>query len=164
MDTTREAEVGIIKVMNKHMLEFLNSQRVGVLSVQMLDKTPHGATVHFAHTDNPIAFIFETYREYRKCEPLYAQKETPASFVVGFQEGQQSKTAQLDGIVSLIESGDSRVTLYLEKFPEKREKAKGDKVVWFVFTPTWWRFTDWSGPQGKSVYLSNDATRDTADV
>ena len=139
--------------MPQELLDFLKQQRVGVLAVQMPDSSPHGATVHFSHTEDPLIFTFETHRDYRKCEPLFANSETPATFVTGFTEG-ASKTAQLDGIVQLIDADDERVERYLQKFPEKREKSQGEKVVWFTFTPHWWRFTDWTTPEGKKIWVS----------
>ena len=142
--------------MPQKIKEYLDTQRVGVLAVQMLDGTPHGATVHFAHTTEPFEFTFETYRDYRKCEPLFVQDTTSATFVIGFTEGKQ--TLQMDGAAQLIDTTDERVELYLQKFPEKREKFAdmGDKAVWFTFTPTWWRFTDWDTPDGKTIVSSED--------
>jgi hypothetical protein len=133
---------------------FLASQRVGVLAVQMLDGTPHGATVHFAHTEDPLVFTFETDRRYRKFEPLAAGAAVPATFVTGFEEG-ESRTAQFDGVAQVIDAGDPLIERYLEKFPEKRTKYQGKHVVWLTFTPRWWRYTDWTSPEGKTIYNSD---------
>ncbi len=78
--------------------------------------------------------------------------------MVGFHE-ENPKTLQLDGEVSLIKKDDMQsaalIELYLNKFPEKKEKAKGPNVIFFTFTPTWWRFTDFTRPEGKLILLSN---------
>jgi hypothetical protein len=136
------------------LLAFLSSQRVGVLAVRMLDGTPHGATVHFSHVSDPLIFAFETDDRYRKYEPLATGEPVPASFVTGFVEG-ASKTAQFDGVAQLVDSASPHVARYLEKFPEKKAKASGEHVVWLTFTPSWWRFTDWTLPEGKTVFNSD---------
>lgn len=140
--------------MNQSILDYIKTQRVGVLAVEMFDGSPHAATVHFAHTEDPLVFYFETYREYRKAESLFGRDKTRASFVIGSDESNM-KTLQLDGIIELLkpteEVGES---IYLGKFPEKKEKAKDPKFVFFKLTPTWWRFTDWTNPEGKTILLS----------
>lgn len=140
--------------MNPSILDYIKTQRVGVLAVEMLDGSPHAATVHFAHTENPLVFYFETYREYRKAEPLFGRDKTRASFVIGSDESNM-RTLQLDGIIELLKPTEEvGVSVYLGKFPEKKEKSKDPKFVFFKFTPTWWRFTDWTNPQGKIILLS----------
>ncbi len=141
--------------MHQEIFDYLKTQRVGVLAVEMLDGSPHAATVHFAHTEDPFVFYFETYRDYRKAEPLYGRDVTRASFVVGSDE-RNMKTLQLDGTVVLLKSEEKAVfdSIYLGKFPEKVKKSEDPKFVFFKFTPTWWRFTDWTAPQGKIVLLS----------
>jgi len=143
--------------MNQEILDFIKSQRVGVLAVEMLDGSPHGATVHFAHTENPVQFLFETSSDYRKSEALLGRDITRASFVVGTDEGNM-KTLQLDGEIHVIKPEEKRLIddVYLNKFSEKKEKSKGPKVVFFIFVPKWWRFTDWTKPQGKLILTSED--------
>ena len=50
--------------MDNSVIEYLKTQRVGVLAVEMPDGSPHAATVHFAHTESPLVFYFETNRDY----------------------------------------------------------------------------------------------------
>jgi general stress protein 26 len=141
--------------MEPEILEFLASQRVGVLAVEMLDGSPHGATVHYAHADKPVIFYFETNRSYRKAEPLFGREVTRASFVVGTDAGAK-KTLQLDGTVQLLapEQKEMFDAIYYEKFPTKKEKASDPTVVMFKFVPTWWRYTDWTVPDGKKILMS----------
>lgn len=142
--------------MNRDVLEYIKTQRVCVLAVEMPDGSPHAATVHFAHSEDPLAFIFETHRDYRKSEALFGRAETRASVVVGFEEGKATKTLQLDGTVRLLSDEDAALQeVYLAKFPEKKEKAKDPKAVFFKFIPAWWRFTDWGGPNGKTIITSD---------
>ena len=137
--------------MPQEALDCLNSQRVGVLAVKMLDGTPHGATVHFAYRLEPLTFIFLTTPTYRKLEPLRFG-ETPATFVVGTTE-ELNKTLQMDGLANLEDTEELR-NIYFTKFPEKLGKHPED--VFFTFSPSWWRYTDWTLPQGKTIWSSKD--------
>jgi uncharacterized protein YhbP (UPF0306 family) len=144
--------------MDKKITEFINSQRVGVLAVEMPDGSPHAATVHFAYDTNSGLFLFETYRTYRKAEPLFAKEAVRATFVIGTDE-QTKKTLQIDGTAQLVTSNAEKELfkkIYFEKFPEKLKKAEemGENFVSFSFKPTWWRFTDWTPPQGKVIMSS----------
>lgn len=142
--------------MNPEILNYIKSQRVGVLAVEMLDGSPHGATVHFANTENPLQFFFETYREYRKAEALFGREISRATFVIGSDESNM-KTLQMDGEMRLIKPEEKQIIddVYLGKFPEKKEKSKEPKVVFFTFIPKWWRFTDWTKPEGKIILTSD---------
>ncbi len=142
--------------MKQEILDYIKGERIGVLAVEMLDGSPHGATVHFAHTDSPLTFYFETYRDYRKAEPLFGKETTRASFVIGCDE-KTMKTLQLDGVAELIkpEEKETYDAVYFGKFPEKKEKSKDPKFVFFKFTPTWWRFTDWTAPEGQRITVSH---------
>ncbi len=135
--------------MQQEILDYIRSQRVGVLAVKMMDGSPHGATVHFAHMENPLTFIFLTSPSYKKVEPL-RKGDSPASFVIGVSEDNM-KTLQMDGVARLLDTEELR-TAYFKKFPEKLDKHPDD--VFFVFTPFWWRFTDWTTPQGKMIVAS----------
>ena len=141
--------------MQQQILDYIKTQRIGVLAVEMLDGSPHAATVHFAYAEDPLIFYFETYREYPKAEALFGRDSSRASFVIGSDESNM-KTLQLDGIVELINPEEKPVydSVYFEKFPNKLEKSKDPKFVFFKFTPTWWRFTDWTQPEGKLILTS----------
>ncbi len=143
--------------MDQKILDYINSQRVGVLAVEMLDGSPHAATVHFANTEDPLQFYFETYREYRKAEPLFGKNMTRASFVIGSSESDM-KTLQIDGEARLITEEEKELfdAIYFGKFPNKKEKSLDPKFVFFIFNPTWWRYTDWAGPNGKEILTSDN--------
>ncbi len=141
--------------MPKEIIEYIASERVGVISVEMLNGSPHAATVHFAHNDEPLRFIFETERTYRKSEPLLKNAKTRAALVIGFEEGPKAKTLQLNGEVQVTKDIKHRDT-YLKKFSEKADKAENPDVLFFTFTPTWWRFTDWGRPEGKTIITSDE--------
>lgn len=99
--------------------DFLDENRVGVLAVEMMDGSPHGATIHFAHTINLFEFYIITNRNYRKAEPMLASGYTRASLVIGFSESIM-KSLQLDGEVGLVDrSLVNFQQVYLVKFPDR---------------------------------------------
>lgn len=132
------------------MLDFLKTQRVGVIAVEMPDGSPHGATVHFAHTEDPFRFIFLTDPESRKHEPLAGKKTVRATFVIGASE-ETMKSLQMDGEAQLMDTPEVR-DAYLSTFPGKIEKFAHN--VLFTFSPIWWRYTDWKTPEGKKIWTS----------
>ncbi|MBP6866452.1 MAG: pyridoxamine 5'-phosphate oxidase family protein [Candidatus Pacebacteria bacterium] len=143
--------------MKQEIINYLKTQRVGVLAVEMLDGSPHAATLHFAQAENPLVFYFETSKDYRKSEPILSKESVRASFVVG-SDANDMKTLQLDGQVRLVPESEKEKfkEVYFGKFPEKLAKSYGVEQVYFTFTPTWWRFTDWTTPNGKMILTSTD--------
>lgn len=140
----------------EEVLDYIKSQRVGVIAIEMLDGSPHAATVHYAHTEDPLMFCFETNRGYRKSEALLGRKTSRASFVIGFDEDHM-KTLQFDGEVRLIEDGSEEALferIYMKKFPSKNVKSNDPDFLAFLFIPTWWRFTDWMRKGGKVILQS----------
>ena len=146
-----------IELMRPEILAYLQSQHIGVLAVEMLDGSPHGATVHFAYTESPLQFFFETHREYRKTEALFGRETSRATFVIGADE-QHKVTFQLDGNVRLLtpEEQHQIQDVYLNRFPDKTEKSQEARVVFFTFLPNWWRFSDWTRPEGKLILTSEE--------
>lgn len=141
---------------NREILDYIKSQRVCVLAVEMLDGSPHASTVHFANTEDPLVFFFETDRAYRKSEALFGRDKSRASLVVGADESNM-KTLQVDGELRLIKESEEKLfqEVYFKKFPEKVAKVSTHKLVFFLLTPTWWRFTDWTKPGGKVIVNSD---------
>lgn len=142
--------------MHQDVLDFITSKRVSVFAIEMPDGSPHAATVHFAYKDEPLTFIFLTSKRYRKSESLLRKEVSRASFVIGFEEAHgMEKTFQADGEARLLKLDDPLVRVYLAKFEEKQLKIDETDDIFFSFTPTWWRFTDYSGTKGKTVYNSD---------
>jgi len=139
------------------IIEFINSQRICVLALEMLDGSPHGSTVHYAYDEKSGTFFFETYSTYRKGEVLAKKSTVRASIVIGVDESNM-KTLQLDGEARLItsEEKENYDKVYFEKFPNKKEKSVDPKFVFFCFTPKWWRYTDWTKKDGKKIICSED--------
>jgi general stress protein 26 len=143
--------------MNQEILDFLNTQRLGVLAIQMLDNAPHADVIHFAHLSEPLTFFFETTTDSRKAKALYGNSQSFASLVIGLDES-NLKTLQLDGIVRIVQAEQDRAAFdaaYLAKFPERKEIIADPKTISVIFQHTWWRFTDWTKEGGKLVLESN---------
>jgi len=144
--------------MPKEIIDFIQSQFISVLSIEMMDGSPHGATIHFAYDQESGMFLFETYRSYRKCEALFGREKSRASLVIGFNEDDR-KTLQMDGEVKLFSTDTERIffnKIYFKKFPNKKVKADDPNFVFFYFSPLWWRYTDWDSPEGKIMLSSLD--------
>ncbi|MEI6316204.1 MAG: NUDIX domain-containing protein [bacterium] len=143
--------------MRKIIVDYLNTERAGVLAVEMPDGSPHAAAVHFAYCNAPVTFFFETRSTYRKFEALKDDKKSRASFVVGCNDSIM-KTMQLDGVVEVVKENEQELfdSVYFEKFPEKIKKEKEETIIYFKFTPAWWRYTDWNHVDGKFIIHSED--------
>jgi hypothetical protein len=110
-----------------------------------------------AHSDKPLMFFFETHSNSRKGQAILASEPTKASLVVGFDE-QAPRTLQLDGQIRQIKPEEKEFfnKVYLGKFPEKNEKAKGDDIIFLIFTPTWWRWTDWTNKTTGKIIINSE--------
>jgi uncharacterized protein YhbP (UPF0306 family) len=141
--------------LNTEALEYLATQRIGVLAIEMLDGSPHAAALHFAHTENPAVFYIATGVDSRKSEALLKNGSSRATFVVGADENNM-KTFQADGIARVVDASENEafMEVYLRKFPKREGRVKDAKALLMVFTPTWWRFTDWKTPEGVKIWKS----------
>ena len=133
-------------ISKKQLLDFLKSHRVGVLSVQLKDGSPHGATMHFSHQESPTKLFFLTDRNYRKCEALLEDNPVRGSFVVGFSE-EEMKTLQLDGVVRVVSDANKLALLkevHFKKIPTAKEYENDPDSIFLEFLPTWWQYSDYN--------------------
>ena len=125
-------------------MDFLRASRVGVLSVLLKDGSPHGATVHFSHQENPAKLFFLTDRTYKKCEALLGGNPVRASFVLGFSE-EEMKTLQIDGVIRIVSDEGELAALkevHFKKIPTAKEYENDTDSVFLEFVPAWWQYTD----------------------
>lgn len=143
--------------MKQEVLDYLSTQRVGVIAMETSDGTPHAATIHFANTNDPFVIFIETGRNSRKAEHLKEHESARASIVIGSNE-KDPQTLQMDGIAQIIDESekDLFIKTYLGKFAEKTSKLENPEIIGIKFTPTWWRFTDMRNPAEKLVLSSED--------
>ncbi len=130
--------------MDKTVQDFLSNDRIAVLGILQDDNSVHSASLHYAHTDEPLVFYFLTERESRKCRPLIRGQAPQASLVVGFSE-EIFKTFQAEGTVAFVDNNEQgRVwEIYLQKFPDNAKWKDDEDMVLLKFTPTWWRYRDY---------------------
>lgn len=132
--------------MDSQVIEFLAKNRVSVLTTLLLDGSPHSATLHYSHIDEPLKFFFSTEKTSRKCKGLLDGKKVKASMVVGFSE-EEWITLQMDGVVkAIIDLNELRKIhkIHYAKHPNS-EKYKDDSATIFLkFAPKWWRYTDYN--------------------
>jgi general stress protein 26 len=142
-------------IMDQDVIDYIRSQQFGVLAIEMMDGAPHASTLHFTHTENPLVFYFGTYRNYRKAEALLGRAVSRASFVIG-SDPKDMRTLQLDGEVKLLSAEEQeqfKIT-HLSAFPDRLEKSNDPNFILFMFTPMWWRFSDWTRKDGKVIRTS----------
>ncbi len=135
-----------MNIQERVVLDFLRASRVGVLGVLLKDGSPHGATVHFSHQENPAKLFFLTDRTYKKCEALLDGASVRASFVLGVSE-EEMKTLQLDGVVRVVsDEGELAAlkTVHFGKIPTAKEYEDDTDSVFLEFTPAWWQYTDYN--------------------
>ncbi|MDP2665745.1 MAG: hypothetical protein Q8P23_03905 [bacterium] len=133
-------------IKEQRVLDFLDTNRVGVLSVLLKDGSPHGATLHFSHQNNPTKFFFLTDRKYKKCDALLGGNPVRASFVLGFSEAEM-KTLQLDGSVRVVSDVEELATLkdiHFKKITTAKEYENDPDSVFLEFIPTWWQYSDYN--------------------
>lgn len=139
--------------MDRTVTDYLSSQRVGCLAVAGPDGRVYGSTVHFASTEVGKLFI-QIGTDSRKYQ---AVKNGPcsASFTVGFSE-EEWKTLQLDGELRQIEPEQDKEfqEVYYRKNPQAK-KYRGDDTAYLLFTPSWWRYSDFSVGDPPKVISSN---------
>lgn len=131
--------------MTPDILSFINDNRIGVICVTMPDGTPHAATIHYSHSEEPFVLYVSTRSNSRKCESLVPGKTAKASFVIGFDESTM-KTFQADGEVTHVTDADELEKIYAIHYAKHpfAEKFKADPTTAILkFTPNWWRFSDY---------------------
>ncbi len=133
-------------IKEKGVLQFLEANRISVLSVLLKDGSPHGATLHFSHKENPTKLFFLTDRKYKKCDALLEGNPVLASVVLGFSEAEM-KTLQLDGSVRVVTNTEELIALkeiHFKKIPTAKEYENDPDSVFLEFVPMWWQFTDYN--------------------
>lgn len=143
-------------IMKQEINDFLKSQSIAVITVMMPDGSPHSASIHYAHNDD-LWFFFGTAQATLKSDALHAAEAVKASLVIGFDQATM-RTLQLHGEARLLNPNENDLftQVYSIKFPHVPVNNMDPKNVYFVFTPTWWRYSDFKHPDGKLVLSSAD--------
>lgn len=139
----------------KGLDKFLEEQEAAVLSVPIDDKgTIHSAALLYAHSDDPLCFIFVTGGETEKCKLLAAQKEAKGSCIIGTSRGTPF-SLQMRGIVTLKAPTEAshELDIYEAKRGKRSDDVSSSNQVVLIFKPTWARCTDYISEDFKDGFM-----------
>ncbi len=127
----------------KKILDFINNNRISVLTTVLSNGKPHSSSMHFAGSIDS-GFIFFTEKNSRKCSHFENDETYPAAMVIGFDENEFIEL-QLEGEVEMASAGknlENGWKTYTAKFPgsDKWRNSKTDVLLKFI--PKWWRYTE----------------------
>lgn len=122
------------------LLEFLRSNRLGVLSTVGPKGEPQSALVGFAITPE-FEIVFDTVNRSRKFTNL--ARDARVAFVVGW-EGEV--TVQFEGVARQISSTElgRYHEIYFQAFPDGPARLKWAGITYYVVAPKWIRYSDFS--------------------
>ncbi len=118
---------------------FLAAQTLGVVSTIGTDGQPQSALVAFSETPE-LKIVFGTFNDSRKFRNL--QRDPRASFVISGNDA----TVQLEGTARLAEGTDDEQcrALHIAKNPGSAKYLDDPRQRFFIVTPMWIRYTDYS--------------------
>lgn len=101
---------------------------------------PEAATVGYTVDEN-FKIMFATNIGTRKAVNLKTNQKV--ALVVGFDG---PKTVQIEGVAEVVDKEEhkSRISIHLEKIPGAKEFADKEGQTYYLITPTWLRFTDYT--------------------
>jgi hypothetical protein len=113
---------------------------------------PQAAVVGFAVTD-ALELIFDTLDTTRKVINL--RREPRIAVVVGWEEGENEQTLQIEGIADEPTGAERErlVSVYLQKYPEGRDRQKWTGLTYVRVRPTWLRYSDFRPASQRIVEL-----------
>lgn len=123
--------------------KFLDENDTCVLATVSADGVPQAATVGFSHASD-FSILVATNEKTRKYQNL--QNNSKVAIVVSVTA---PKTVQYEGVakeVSVEEIGE-RLEQHFTKVPMSKKMAGDAGQRYFLITPTWLRFTDFSAPE-----------------
>ena len=131
--------------MDERILKLLQKERICVLAVPLEDGAPHGAVMHFSINNGPLQFFFQTSKTVKSGAIQAGGGRTKASVVVGLDEA-DFVTLQMRGEIAIV-SDEAEIAqlaaVHYRKLPEA-EKYRDADTIFLAFTPTWWRYTDFT--------------------
>lgn len=120
--------------------QFLDQFETCVIATVNSMGQPQAATVGFS-VDDELKILFATNQDTRKSANI--AKNAKVAMTFGF-EG--VKTVQFEGHASLVSKEDlgERLEAHYEKLPNARRHALKAGEIYYLITPTWLRFTDYT--------------------
>jgi len=124
--------------------EFINQQKLGVVSTINPENKPEAAVVGIAISEN-LEIIFDTVKTSRKYQNL--MHNANVALVIGWDK---ETTVQYEGIAEILgdDSGAEGLReIYYEVYPDGRERAKTwPGLAHIKVTPNWIRYSDFNEP------------------
>lgn len=121
------------------ILAFLSTQTLGVVSTLGADGEPQSATVAFSESPDGT-IVFGTFDDSRKFANIL--RDPRVSLVVSDDD----HTVQVQGVARLTEGEDAARcrARHAAKNPSTEKFADDPRQRYFLVTPTWLRFTDYT--------------------
>ena len=125
------------------LLAFMRSHRYAVQSSVHPEGGPQSAVVGIAVSDD-FEIVFDTLENSRKAESLRQQPEI--SFVFADLTGKDERTVQCEGLVDEPTGAELErlIDLYLEVFPDGRERQKWPGLIYVTTKLTWLRYCNYN--------------------
>lgn len=120
--------------------QFLNQFETCVISTVGDNLQPEAATVGFS-VDDDFKILIATNKKTRKAANL--EKNNKVALVVGFDG---PRTVQIEGeaVKIDVEENADRINLHYEKVPAAKKFAGQSGQSYYLISPTWLRFTNYT--------------------
>jgi general stress protein 26 len=132
-------------MMKDLVYQFINQQKLGVVSTVNLLNKPEAAVVGIAVSVN-LEIVFDTVKTSRKYQNILHNPNV--ALAAGWDE---EVTVQYEGIAEILGTGDESDNLrevYFRAFPDGRERAETwPGLVHVKVSPKWIRYSNFNEPQ-----------------
>ncbi|MDO3627875.1 pyridoxamine 5'-phosphate oxidase family protein [Mucilaginibacter sp. BT774] len=134
-----------MNVTKELIYEFINQQKLGVVSTVNPDDKPEAAVVGIAISVN-LEIVFDTVKTSRKY--LNILNKPNVALAIGWDD---EITVQYEGVAEILGDNDGADNLrevYFRAFPDGRERAETwPGLVHIKVTPNWLRYSNYNEPQ-----------------
>jgi general stress protein 26 len=136
----------------EQLLAFMRSHRYAVEASASSSGGVQAAVVGIVVTDD-FEIFFDTLAETRKARNL--RRNAAIAFVIGGTAPEDERSVQYEGVADQPEGADlGRLTaLYLERFPDGRERQSWPGLIYLRARPTWVRYSDFNRTPPEIVEL-----------
>lgn len=128
--------------MNKQkekILEFIKSQKLGVISTISEEGNPEAAVIGISEMDD-LSLLFGTLKQYRKYKNI---KQNPnVALVIGWGD----VTVQYEGIAKELTGSEKEDAkqIHIQKLPSSQKFAELSEQCYFKIVPKWIRYIDYA--------------------
>jgi general stress protein 26 len=133
-----------MRVTKELIYQFINQQKLGVVSTANPENKPEAAVVGIAVSAN-LEIIFDTIKTSRKYLNILRQPEV--ALVIGWDE---EITVQFEGMAEVLSddsTADRLREIYYQAYPDGRERAATwPGLVHIKVTPKWIRYSNFNEP------------------